>query len=214
MIDMKFVRDKTRKQLKANAVPMHPHLPFLDNLAVDDLRTAQELGQRIIALYSLAGLANAAAGELLEEWLKSENAWDYLSAPEQGMILNESLTSSELNELSWKQESLYALGWCVGLLDEIPWPSCESDQTNLFGLIPPETPFPEFFASLKLRRIEEIAGTLDLYYCLHAVVEHPEIWDDGDTKKQLKIPIIIERRQALEWVCEKTTPWSAISLDT
>ena len=193
-------------------IPIHPNLPLID---LGKPRTSKEVCERIIALYALAGLANGAAGYLLKDWLIDEGGLGFLSTHEQQLLNNyDGLNPEEINELSWKQESLYVLCWSGSLVDKVVWPTKEADLNNVFGLIPPETSFAKFFTSFNLRSFEEIAKQLDVYYCLHAAMRHPEIWIDNTQSRSLKMEAILERRQALEWVLSPSTDWDEISLDT
>lgn len=209
MKNMENVRDKTIQVLIKNNIPLHPHLPLLEK---PKFRSSIEISHRVIALYSLAGIANGAAGGLIKEWLVDDGGWGFLSEIEQEKVSRENLVRNEINELSWKQESLYALCWCSALTEDMTWPISEANITDIFQFIPPEVPISEFVGSTKLVDTEQIVQQLDLYYCLHAAIVHPELWNESDTK--LKIEVILERRQALEWVCSKHISWDEISLDT
>lgn len=211
MFDMKMVRDNSSQILTERNIPLHPHLPVLD---VDDLRSPEDVCKRIIALYSLAGLANGAAGDLLKSWLVDEGGWNYLTPEEQAKLENIDLSQEELNELSWMQESLYTLCWCGSIIEEMSWPSSEADLSYTFGHIPPETPFSDFFEAFQLRSFVDIIQHLDLYYCLHSAVRHPELLGNHQSTAQLKIEVILERRQALEWICSTKVGWNDVTLDT
>ena len=209
MNNMEDVRIKTLSVLQKNDVPFNPNLPLLDEVS---FRSADDVCKRIVSLYALAGLANGAKGDLLKEWLIDEGGWEFLSKDEQRKLERGELSQAELNELSWKQESLYTLCWCGGLVDKLAWPAYETDLTSIFPLIPPEKSIPEFFDSFSLRSSSQLIGELDLYYSLHAAMMHPELWDKKNTR--LKIEVILERRQALEWICSTSVLWNEVSLDT
>ena len=134
MINMKSIRDNTLKVLNENNIPMHPHLPLVERR---NLKTPSEVGQRIVALYSLAGLSNGAEGDLIKEWLVAEDGLSYLSDIEQEKLNSGNLTSEELNKLSWKQESLYVLCWCISIINGLVWPSSEANLDEIFPHIPP-----------------------------------------------------------------------------
>jgi len=211
MFNMESIRNNTLKVLSENNIPMHPNLPLLER---GNLKTPSEICQRIVALYSLAGLSNGAEGDLLKEWLVAENGWSFLSDIEQEKLNNGNLTREELNELSWKQESLYVLCWCIFIIEDLVWPSSEANLDEVFPRIPPEVPISNFVGSARLRAEEEIIQMLDLYYCIHAAMMHPELWKGAVISSNLKIEVVLERRQALEWVCSKKSQWDEISLDT
>lgn len=211
MINMESIRENTKNVLSENNIPAHPHLPLLER---SNLKAPTEICERIVALYSLAGLSNGAEGALLKDWLAAENGWRYLSVVEQEILDSENLTREELNELSWKQESLYVLCWCVLIIEGLVWPSSEANLDEIFPRIPPEVPISNFVGSAELRAEQDILQMLDLYYCIHAAMMHPDLWEGAEVSSELKIEVVIERRQALEWVYLKTTQWDEISLDT
>jgi hypothetical protein len=211
MTNMRSIRDNTSKVLSKNNIPIHPYLPLLERAS---LKSPLEICQRVVALYSLAGLASGAAGDLLKEWLVVENGWGFLSDIEQEKLNSVNLTQEELNELSWKQESLYVLCWCILIIEDLVWPSSEANLSDIFPRIPPEVSVSNFIGSLELRSEEQVIQMLDLYYCLHAAMMHPELWEGAVVSNQLKMEVVLERRQALEWVCSKTVQWDEVSLDT
>lgn len=211
MINMELARKKSLSLLSERSIPAHPYLPLLE---MTSLKSPFEVGQKIVTLYSLAGLANGADGRLVKEWLIAENCWGFLSDAEKSMFSSVNLSREELNELSWKQESLYALCWCVSIIDNMTWPSVEADLSEVFSHIPPEVSVSSFVGSLVLKKEKDIVQMLDLYYCLHASAIHPELWERGEVSSQLKIEVILERRHALEWVFSKTIQWDDITLDT
>ena len=211
MINMESIRENTINVLSENNILAHPHLPLLER---SNLKPPSEICERIVALYSLAGLSNGAEGALLKEWLVAEDGLRYLSVIEREKLDNENLTREELNELSWKQESLYVLCWCILIIEGLVWPSSEANLDEIFPRIPPEVSITNFVGSAVLRAEQDILRMLDLYYCIHTAMMHPELWEGSVVSSELKIEVVIERRQALEWVCLKTAQWDKISLDT
>lgn len=211
MIDMSAVRAKTAQLLKEHNVPMHPYLPVLEH---ETCKSPVALAEKIVVLYTLAGLANDAAGELLKEWLVEEGGWAFLTEAEQKIIEDDDLTEEEINEFAWKEESLFALCWCGFIVDEMPWPTREGNLLEIFPSIPPEVPISEFVGSLEMRPAEQIIQMLDVYYCLDAAMGHPEMWKDNQSIDQLDLGVILERRQALEWVYLRSEAWDEITLDT
>lgn len=211
MINLQQIRLKSESVLTSRAVPIHPHLPLLD---IPQFRGAEDIGERVVALYAMAGLANGADRAMLQDWLRSECAWKFLSAAEQEILEADRLDRRLMNELSWKQESLLVLSWCGNLIDELPWPDTEADLRSIFGSIPPEIPVQDFIRSSCTRKLDDIVQQLDIYYCLHAALNHPEIWKGAEWRQRPKIEIVLERRQALEWVCNRSVDWDEIYLDT
>lgn len=206
---MRKIRERTKTLLFSGGVPLHPNLPTIENVSS---RASEDVAKKIVSLYALAGIANGADGALLREWLIEENGWSYLSTEEKVTVEKVSLTQAELNELSWKQESLYALSWSGSLVDKMTWPDSEANLEIVFDLIPPVKPIESFIRDFALRPESELVQELDLYYCLHTAAIHPELWSQKQVK--LKLEVILERRHALEWLFSESIDWEDITLDT
>jgi len=209
-MDFNHTRQKSEVYLASRGIPLHPNLPLLENLS---LRPPHEVAERIVSLYSLLGLANGAKPKLVKNWLLDEGGWDFLSRHEQEVFEREKLQIGELNELSWKQESLYVLCWAASIIDTMAWPASEAKLNDVFPAIPPEIPIIDFVDSIVLRPFDQIVDALDMFYCLPASLEHPELWSDS-VQSGVKVEIVVERRHALEWLCSLDTAWEDISLDT
>lgn len=202
-------RKNTEEIFQAEGLPQHPYLPLRDET---EYRTARETGLRLIALYSLAGLANGALASELIQWLQETKIWESMSLVDKATLEKYVLNEAELNEVSWKQESMYMLGAVLGIV-EPPSIYGECELNPMFAVIPPEIECEKFLAEAKLCCYDTLLSLLDLYYCLHASIVHPELWSTG-VSKNLKIQSIVERRRALEWVFDQRTDWEEITLDT
>lgn len=211
MEDFREIRQRTEILLQQGNVPLHPHLPLLDT---EGIRAAEEVADKIISLYCLAGVANGADAGMLLDWLTEAGGLASLDASDRRILEDVNLPESLLNELSWKQESLYTLCWTSGVIEEIQWPDKECDLSNAFPAIPPEVPISNFKGAIALRESRAIIEALDLYYNLHASLSHPELWNGQNPATAMKIEVVLERRQALEWVCSDVAEWNDISLDT
>jgi hypothetical protein len=44
-------------------------------------------------------------------------------------------------------------------------------------MIPPVIEFQTMLDSFKLRKYLELLEELDFYYCLHAAIKHPQLWE-------------------------------------
>ena len=205
------IRQRTDALLQRRNIPRHPYLPLLEP---GGIRAADEVADKIISLYCLAGLANGADAAMLLEWLTEADGLESLDAKDRDVLECANICERLMNELSWKQESLYTLCWASGLIKEIQWPKKECDLSKAFSKIPPEVPINQFRRSLTLRPSITLNETLDVYCNLHASLMHPELWNGRNPTEALKIEVVLERRQALEWVCSDSLDWDEISLDT
>lgn len=206
------VRKASGAWLEAHGVPLHPHLPL--PAIGDQLRSAREVAERVVVLYSLAGVANGANPRKLRSWLAAAGAESMLGAEDLRLLSDERLSAEDRNGRSWMQESLFVLCWCIGVVQDIPFPGRECDLQGVFSAIPPEVPVSKFVAEARMRSMEEIARETDRYLCLHAAMRHPELWASAARASAVKFEVVLERRHALEWVCARATGWYDVSLDT
>ncbi len=206
---LELVRHKTASFLSTEKVPLHPYLPLRNE---KEARCAQEVGTKLIIQYALAGLHNGALANELVAWLKEIYIWESLNSSEKKLLKQSELSEKEKNVVSWKQESLLMLGWALGLV-EPPSIHGECILGPLFNKIPPEVEAKHFLNEMTLVSPIRIVEMLDIYYCLHAALEHPELWSI-EIPKSLKIQCVTERRRSLEWILDSSTSWDDISLDT
>ena len=203
------LRQTTEARLSELGVRTEVPLPPIEE--VDPAKTPHQVGERMVELYSLAGLANDADPQLLVEWLGEIGFNEFLTSRE-AEFFRHSLSRQEHIDLSWRTESLAALAWSVCLLDELALPTQVTSLDSLFPRMPPEVEYGDFASQLELRSRTALLEALDFYYCLHWLCRHRRVFSSRFEKK-LNMEVIVERRRALEWLfCEEE--WDEISLDT
>lgn len=205
------IRNQSIITLDQKGIPTNRNLPVLDNL---QLRSKKDIASRLVIQYALAGLADDVSPEFIKEWLEENNLFSELNNIERDFLVVKSLNNEQINELSWKQESLWLLCWIGTLVDELSFPAEECDLSNIFPFIPPDVDCQYFISNFLVRDEREIIQAVDLYYCLHSSYRHPELWVKKDFPGPLKVEVLLERRLALEWVVDPNTAWQDISLDT
>ncbi|MEC8325044.1 MAG: DUF4272 domain-containing protein [Pseudomonadota bacterium] len=211
MINAEKVRQHTVQRLRELEVPLHPHLPFIDGRLK---RTPVEIAERIVGLYAMLGIGRDADPDLLWNWMEENGFLSFLSDAEMEIMQKEKFTEANINICSWKQESLFVLGWFVNIESDMGLPSEESDLDELFTMIPPEVEFQTMIDSFRLKSEESLLETLDFYYCLHAAIKHPELWESEKQMRNVKFAAVEERRRALEWLVSADNNWDNITLDT
>ncbi len=197
--------------LQKQGFPINLPLPLLEGA---DFRSSREIAERIVILYALIGLAHDADAEALKEWLIENNLYSQLLPPERDFFSQNNLSEQDAMDLSWEQEALYVLAWSGALVKELALPYSECHLEEVFHKIPPEIEVAEFLQSYVLVAEEKILFQADLHYCLHWVVRHPEVWRGLTAPKRLNEDVIMERRQAFEWMINSSTSWDDIVLDT
>jgi hypothetical protein len=211
MINYKLIRLTTTERLKEYGVPLHPNLPLVDGRFKRELT---DIGKRIVGLYAMLGLAREADPDLLWNWMEENDFLDFLTEKEMNILQQEKFKESDINICSWKQESLFILGWFTNLESEIGFPDSESDLDQMFTKIPPEMSFDEMIASFSPRSEEELILELDFYYCIHAAIKQPDLWKGKNVLEKVKFAAVEERRRSLEWLVASDQNWDNVTLDT
>lgn len=205
------IRNESLKVLEKIRIPSNKNLPILDS---SNLRSGREIAVRLIIQCVLAGLSDDVSPNRLKDFLKQNNLLGELNDDDRHFLDTKLLTQEQINELSWKQESVWVLCWIGMIFDDLGLPTKECDLSNIFPHIPPAVDCQKFLSNFVVRDEWEIMKAVDLYYCLHASYNHPELWGNEEFPGSLKIEVLLERRLALEWVIDSSTPWQDISLDT
>ena len=210
MTDYVEARAESLRRLKRAGIPSHPFLPLLDGALS---RTAAEVGERVVALYCLAGMANGASGPMMLDWLRGESLLHCLDGEESRLMAQETLSEPQINTLSWNQESLYMGAWALSLVSEPTWPDAECNLDPVFPHLPPEVSPQDFLRNASLREAQEVFHEADFYYSLDASLRHDELWGGQDVKYRYPmVQIVMERRRLLDWLIQDTA-WKDITLD-
>jgi hypothetical protein len=153
------------------SVRVNPALPLIEPEADTKIRTAEQLLQRLVALWSVAGTALLPGNGFFRAYLEENELLGWLSASERSFILAERPTEREVIHASWQLEGLYFLGWCGGLVDQLEVPTKQSSVEPFMHLFPQDgEDLSRLKNSLSLRSVSEILDWSDLLYRLHWAV--------------------------------------------
>ncbi len=113
-----------------------------------------------------------------------------------------------------EQESLYALGWSLGLVNHIdPTDYLPDVFGNIFPDISKSESSDSFINQCELRSVEIISAELDFWYCFHWwAVENRNVTAIRKVQK-LSTIAIKARRKSLEWLLT-AQEWDEVALDT
>lgn len=208
------MEDVTLKRLFQEGVPVNRGLP---GIVLKQVRSGRAVATRINILGVFLAIANDSKSLVFfKSLLRDQNMMSFLSGSEKDILDKEYLSNQEEIDLSWYQESLYALSWCLGIVPKMGSAKGEASIDSIFRYLPPEVELEEFIRTAKLIDEKLIVEELEYYYRLHWAVRHPESWGVFNRLKckSYKISVIRERRRALEWVVDNNLEWDDISLDT
>lgn len=205
------MRKLTLNRLIKEGVPVNKALP---DITFKKVRDSKEVGIRLNILSVFLAISDDPKSiKFFNKILIEQGMINYLTITEKLILESEKLTKQQEIDLSWNQESIYALSWCLGITSKISSPTIESDLNNIFKYLPPEVDLKSFIDKCNLIDNQTILEELEYYYGLHWAVRHPESWNFLKINK-FKISIIRERRKAMEWVLDNSLIWDDISLNT
>jgi len=177
------------------------YLPYL-NFSDEIFQSPQDVGRRILVLWALSYLSyNLVQKDKIEEWLKKEALWEYVSENER-LFFKEAPTDQKLADFSWQIEAVIVLSWTVGLLKKLPSLNSEISDEELDELmekLPIEKNPQQFLESLSYIDkddifIENIVNEMITGHLRDLMLNGIK------TTLALNIMASFERHKALNWV--------------
>ena len=178
-------------------------------------RSSTEIADRWLVLVGLYQLALDAPVEAVRAWIAAEGLESALSPAEARLLAksDDERTRQEDIDLSWSVETIYALMWVGGLLNDL---SPEGSLPDGIARLSPDIEFGESGAKFRdrmaVRPYEETFAMRDLFYAAHWSAR--EARREGERDGPLSEETIGERRKALEWALDRTMDWDEVDQDT
>ena len=196
-------KDENIKILKQEGVAVLESLPLRYENSEVTPRDIDEIVKRTVCSFTAIMCActirdEGSLGEENMAWAKSflGDAYEGLSVKEKEVVEDRADMKTAVN-MGWKYESLWALMWAMGLVEELSFPSeicdCAFVMDTFSG--------GDFSACVKLRDTDEILQALDLIYRYHWACVNARV--HGSDCAGLDEEVVMERRGGLEWLCCK-----------
>ena len=199
-------KDISIEILKSQGVPFIDHLPLRYETGEVAPREKDEVIARVICSFAAIMCACTIRdnGELTDEDKRGTKDFlnnrfgclDKLTRMERRVIEGEASYDEAVN-MGWKYESLWALMWAMGLVEELGFPSeicdCKFVMDTFIG--------DDFSGRVKMRGTDEILQALDLIYRYHWACVNARV--HGTDSAGLDEEVVMERRGGLEWLCCK-----------
>jgi len=200
--------------LLAQDVPILSSLPCIESEEETQLRSAEELGIRIVCLACAVGTAFE-KNDLFKEYLRQHNLWDNLTPDEMKFLSNPTPDLTTIVRFTWRSEALFVLMWAVHLFDDLPFPRQETDTQEIVARLPDlnESPWP-YIHKIKLRSIGDILEASDLIYRLHWATRQAGL-DNKTPPSGLNPGMVQEWHHAINWTTKyNNQDWDEVSTDT
>ena len=199
-------KDISIEILKSQGVPFTLHLPLRYETSEITPREKDEVIARAICSYAaiMCACSIRDEGKLADEDKQGVQGFltnrygciDKLTRMERRVTQGEASRDEAIN-MGWKYESLWALMWAMGLVEELSFPSEICDC----GFVMDTFSGGDFSARVKLRDTDEILQALDLIYRYHWACVNARV--HGTSSAGLNEEVVMERRGGLEWLCCK-----------
>ncbi|WP_409558939.1 DUF4272 domain-containing protein [Cupriavidus sp.] len=190
------IRDHSLFQAKRLGYSRTPPLPSID-CDLLQLRPQHEVEKRALALSVVVAISYGLDRASGRSWLEREGLYGALSAAERSFV--EDGRSAGGSTFQAQVEALGIFAWALGYA-----PTLQFDQAlppNLVKIYPDlrnDESCQRFIAGCRLRSSNELISMLDLAYCLHwCIVDAPA------KSTKIHLPVVTERRRALEWMLSK-----------
>ncbi|TDR23259.1 DUF4272 domain-containing protein [Marinicella litoralis] len=206
------VKAKNTKVLKKQGIEVIEHLPYLDLM---DFRSPEEVAKRCVILSALLQLHFEAPNAFIREYLEENSLIDELSKEENKRLDLEynNWQEQEKIDLYWSIEAIWALAWVGKIHDNLTFNTgVEETLASFLPEFQENEPAKKFITGFSLRSKKEIFSMLDRFYRVHWYARNLSL--TGKKSQLVDIDIVMERRKALEWACNKEEIWEDISLDT
>jgi len=188
------------------------HLPELTRGELTTLRTAEEITERLVALWivMLVSFKQAAPDNLLAFLEKYELS--HVLTPEERAFLQDP-TEEARSTNTWKCECIWLLMWAIKAVDALPFPDgmIRIDDIPMQHVpVLPKTDPRDFIRSHNtIRSKEEILDAADLYYRINWLGRNNGI--KGIQSEGFLPAVAYERYYALNWLrCFENSPWDEV----
>ena len=210
LIQQQAIKATNDKLILEQGYRVNNWLPILDD---PKIRSLEEIKGRVSIMNAVINIAFEAPTHEVKNWIIKHKLTKYLSESEQLIIdkPNDHLNNFELNSVMWYLESLWALMWCVEMIETLEANKAVGD--NMAELLPN---LEEQDDNSKIDKVQglrseiEIYTMLDYYYRLHWYVTDSRI---NGVKTKLTEGVVYERRKALEWVLDRDYHWDGVEME-
>lgn len=199
---------KSMGRLENEGLEVIDHLPLLD---CPNFRSDEDVARRCLVLAGLLQLHFGAPREHLHQWFEENALLFSLTRAERALLDRDfdALAEQQRIDIYWFIESTWALTWAGGMHPDLTLNTCVEDTlAEMLPSVEQWEPAADFVSNYRLRDRTELFEMLDYLYRGHWFAMHYRNHPGVD------LDIVMERRKALEWVCDRSLSWDDVPLDT
>ena len=182
----------------------------------DEIRPAQEVARRSLALFAVVGTALGAPKDEVLSWLRTEGLWGDLTAQEVAYLeLINPPRKAHIN-FGWQSERLTVLLWALGKIQELPDSATQCDTSVFKSILPPfaRTSTQAFITQASLIDEDGLWKQAELYLDDHWKARDAQL-HERSMPPGIDIEIVQERHHAINWITGYDgLPWDEVTTDT
>jgi hypothetical protein len=206
-------RERSVLRLKAEGVPVNPHLPVIEDETEMRRRTREEVARRTMALLLVASKGDGLRQEVLARAVDDYGVRPDFSPEEAAFVGDPAPSDHDRMQFTWRFEAACTLLWALGYVDELEKPTETCDVERAVAVLMDRSR-ERFIAEAKLRSPEEILDQADLIYRYHWAVVDARL-NGKPVPAGLDPDVVMERHYALNWLIGyMDQEWDDVSTDT
>lgn len=189
--------------------PMGDVLPPMEEDEQVNIRTAREIGQRLLVLSYLNCFAwQPDWREPVMTALIDEGLWKFATSREKSIFNGGAPSEDDLDYVLWRNESIWVLLWSLGTMPDLGLPTKNVDMQEMISLIPSLFEDTEsFLTSAVVRSHAEIMQQADLHFRLCWAVRASD--ESGLPPPPVEAGVAFERHFAFGWIKGVRAEWDA-----
>ena len=199
--------------LRAEGIPINPHLPMIESEAQITLRTPREVAERLQALTMVAFKGSEDPEQAHFESIITERGLRPCFSPEELAFVDDPKPDIHAStQFSWRCEAAWVLLWALRHVDGQLGPPRTTCNVSFLA----ETVHDTADLTAKgLRSANDILNEADLIYRCHWAVRQAGL-DGKDAPGGLHPGVTMERHQALNWLIgyNDGADWDDVTTDT
>jgi hypothetical protein len=203
-------------RLHKRGIRLNLQLPEIETNEEVQLRSADQLLRRLVALWIVAGAASSGDIARFRAYVTYHAIESWLSTQEYAFLWNDAPDETDIHRFTWRREALFFLAWCAGLIKAIDIPSGVSSIAAITALFPQGMEEPdELKNAIRIRTKDTIMDWADLLYRLHWAVRHASLIGKP-SPANLDGAVVREWHQAANWMIgyEEEDDWDLVGTDT
>ncbi|PGZ88782.1 DUF4272 domain-containing protein [Bacillus sp. AFS029533] len=204
---------KSELQLKKLGIPINENLPLTELDSDVNVRTKEEIIDRIIALTIVSAKGMGASNGEIDEFIEVFKAFDLFTDEEKIFIEKKSPKQREFIQYSWKIECIWVLLWSINIIQELGIPTNTCDVDLVYETVLSSTK-EDLIKKTSLRGTNEILDSLDFTYRSHWAVRDAQL-NGSQIPSNFNEGVIYERHYTFNWLVNyMEEEWDAVSTDT